>query len=301
MLRKNKKIDIPEARKKTRRRENIKRMWHSFSRNKISVIGLVGVFLIVFMAIFANYVAPSPESAGLYINFGEANRPPSLTHIFGTDEMGRDILSRVIFGYRASLLLVVIVLSIVVPIGVTLGLLAGYFRDTYIETIIMRITDVFVSIPPLLLALVICSLLTPNLQNAMLAISVAWWSWYCRIIYNVTTSLKGETYVWSAEVSGASYSHILFKEILPNCLSPILTKASLDAGLIILTGASISFVGLGAQPPTAELGGMVSSGCKLLPEQWWISMAPSLAIVLLIMCFNFIGDGIVSIYEKGRG
>jgi peptide/nickel transport system permease protein len=288
-------------REKSQKWENVKRSWHNYSRSFISVMGIVGILLIVSIAIFANYISPSPESAGVYVNFEEASQPPSLSHICGTDEIGRDILSRIFFGFRISLYMVVIVLSLVVPFGVTMGLIAGYFRNSYIETIIMRITDMFLAIPALLLALVICSLLTPNITNAMLAITVAWWPWYCRVVYGVTTSLKGEAYVWSAEVNGASYTHILFKEILPNCFSPILTKMTLDAGLIILTGATISFVGLGAQPPTPELGSMVSSGCKFLPEQWWISIAPALAIIMVIMCFNFIGDGIVSIFEKGKG
>ena len=288
-------------REKSQKWTNVKRSWFNYSRSFISVMGLVGILLIIFIAIFANYISPSPESAGVYVNFDEANQPPSLSHICGTDEIGRDILSRIFFGFRLSLYMVVIVLSLSVPFGVTMGLIAGYFGNSYIETIIMRITDIFLAIPSLLLALVICSLLTPNITNAMLAITVSWWAWYCRVVYGVATSLRGEAYVWSAEVTGASYTHILFKEILPNCLSPILTKVTLDAGLVILAGAAISFVGLGAQAPTPELGSMVSSGCKSLPGHWWISIAPALAIVMVIMCFNFIGDGISSIFEKGKG
>jgi len=284
-----------------KKRQNAKRMWFNYSRNIISVLGVVGILLIIFVAIFANHISPSPESAGVYVNFKQANQPPSLSHLCGTDEIGRDILSRIFFGYRISLYMVVIVLVAVVPVGVSLGLIAGYFSGTYIDTIIMRITDMFLAIPGLLLALVICSILTPSVTNAMLAITVSWWPWYCRMVYSVTTSLKEENYVWSAEVAGATNSHILFKEILPNCLSSILTKISLDAGLIILMGATISFVGLGAQPPTPELGSMVSTGCKFLPDQWWIAMMPAFAIVIVIMCFNFIGDGISAMFEKGEG
>lgn len=295
----SKKMDIQQD--KSLKTESLRRSWYKYSRNTVSVIGLIIVFVIIFIALFANYLAPSPESAGVYVNFKEANKPPSLSHLCGTDEIGRDILSRIFFGFRISLYMVVIVLSVVVPLGVTLGLVAGYFNNTFIETIIMRITDMFLAVPSLLLAFVICSLLTPNTTNAMLAITVAWWPWYSRIVYSVTTSLKGEAYVWSAEVGGANTSHIIFKEILPNCLSTIMTKMTLDAGLIILTGATISFVGLGAQPPIPELGSMVSNGCKYLPEQWWISIMPAIAIVLIVMAFNFIGDGIVSVFERGEG
>jgi len=289
-------------RKKTQIKwEDLKRAWYNYSRNIISVLGLIGLLIIISIAIFANYLAPIPESAGVYVNFDEANQPPSLSHIAGTDESGRDILSRIFFGYRISLYLVIIVTALAAPFGIIMGLIAGYFNNSYIEMIIMRITDMFLAIPSLLMALVICSLLTPNITNAMIGITVASWPWYCRLVYGITTSLKGEEYVWSAEITGASYFHIMFSEILPNCLSPILTKVTMDAGLIILTGASISFVGLGAQPPTPDLGTMVSNGLKFLPKMWWISLIPSLAIVLLIMCFNFIGDGIVSIFEKGEG
>ena len=294
-----KKMNI--QREKPVKSENVRRGWYNYSRNFFSVLGIVIVLLIVFVAIFANYISPSPESAGVYVNFKEANQPPSLSHICGTDEIGRDILSRIFFGFRISLYMVIIVLSVVVPLGVTMGLIAGYFNNTFMETLIMRITDMFLAVPSLLLALVICSILTPNTTNAMIAISVSWWPWYCRIVYGVTTSLKGEAYVLAAEVEGASYKHILFKEILPNCLPTILTKMTLDAGLIILTGATISFVGLGAQPPIPELGSMISNGCKFLPDQWWISLTPALAVVIIIMAFNFIGDGLVDMFEKREG
>lgn len=296
-MRKNINIEI----EKSKKWDNFKRGWYNYSRNTVSVIGLIGLLIIIFVAIFANYLSPSPESASVYVNFDEDFKPPSLSHLCGTDEMGRDILSRIFFGLRLSLYMVVIVLSIMAPFGIIMGLIAGYFRDTIIETIIMRIADMLLAIPGLLLALVICSLLTPNITNAMMAMTIAWWPWYCRLTYGLTTSVKGEAYVWSAEVTGASCSHIIFKEILPNCLSPILTKMTLDAGLIILTGASISFVGLGAQPPTPELGSMVSSGVKFLPEHWWVTFCPALTIVILIMCFNFIGDGIGSLFEKEQG
>lgn len=293
-----KNMDI--QREKSKKWDDVKRGWYNYSRNFISVMGLVGILIIIFIAIFANYISPSPESAAVYINFDEAFQPPSLSYICGTDEMGRDVLSRIFFGLRISLYMVVLVLSLMASFGTVMGLVAGYFNNSYIETIIMRIADMLLAIPGLLLALVICSLLTPNVTNAMMAMTIAWWPWYCRMVYSLTTSIKGEAYIWSAEVTGASNSHILFKEILPNCLSPILTKMTLDAGLIILTGASISFVGLGAQPPTPELGSMVSSGIKFLPEYWWISLSPAFAIVIIIMCFNFIGDGIGSIFGKGE-
>lgn len=276
----------------SKRWENIRRNWYKFSRNSLSIIGLVVVCIIVFVAIFAPYISPHPESAGKFINFYEASQRPSLVHLCGTDVFGRDVLTRIFFGYRFSLMMGIVVLSLVVPVGVVLGLIAGYYRDSWLDTVIMRITDIFVAVPPLILALAVCSLLTPGIFHAMMAVSLMWWPWYTRMVYGVASSLKGEFFVQAAEVTGASRTHILFSEILPNCIAPIFTKMSLDMGWVILIGASLSFVGLGAQPPTADLGSMVADGSKYLPDQWWIAVFPAFAIMLVVLAFNLLGDGI---------
>jgi len=191
----------------------------------------------------------------------------------------------------------VVVLSIVVPVGVTLGLLAGYFKESWVDILIMRITDIFLSVPPLILALAITSVLKPNLTNAMIAVSVMWWPWYTRLVYGMATSLRNEYFVQSAELIGASKFHILFREILPNCVSTILTKMTLDMGWVILIGAALSFVGLGEQPPKPALGTMVADGAKYLPEYWWISVFPGLAIMLIVLGFNLLGDGIGDLFS----
>jgi len=276
----------------SKRWENIRRNWYKFSRNSLSIIGLVVVCIIVFVAIFAPYISPHPESAGKFINFYEASQRPSLVHLCGTDVFGRDVLTRIFFGYRFSLMMGIVVLSLVVPVGVILGLIAGYYRDSWLDTVIMRITDIFVAVPPLILALAVCSVLTPGIFHAMMAVSLMWWPWYTRMVYGVASSLKGEFFVQAAEVTGASRTHILFREILPNCIAPIFTKMSLDMGWVILIGASLSFVGLGAQPPTADLGSMVADGSKYLPDQWWIAVFPAFAIMLVVLAFNLLGDGI---------
>jgi len=275
-----------------KRWENIRRNWYKFSRNSLSIIGLVVVCIIVFVAIFAPYISPHPESAGKFINFYEASQYPSLVHLCGTDVFGRDVLTRIFFGYRFSLMMGIVVLSLVVPVGVVLGLIAGYYRDSWLDIVIMRITDIFVAVPPLILALAVCSVLTPGIFYAMMAVSLMWWPWYTRMVYGVASSLKGEFFVQAAEVTGASRTHILFREILPNCIAPIFTKMSLDMGWVILIGASLSFVGLGAQPPTADLGSMVADGSKYLPDQWWIAVFPAFAIMLIVLAFNLLGDGI---------
>jgi peptide/nickel transport system permease protein len=237
-------------------------------------------------------VAPYPEHAGAFVDFENASQPPSLQHPFGTDVVGRDILSRIFYGFRFSLLMGVVVLALVVPPGVTLGLLAGYNQGTWLETVIMRVTDIFLAVPPLILALAITSVLTPNLTNAMFAVSLMWWPWYTRLVYGLASTLRNEFFVNSAEAIGASKGHIMFREILPNCISPIFTKMSLDMGWVILIGSALSFVGLGVQPPKPGLGTMVADGAKYLPDQWWISVFPALAIVVVVLGFNLLGDGL---------
>ena len=280
-------------------REKYGRYWYKFRKNKLSLVGLAAILGIVFVAIFAPWLAPDPRSAGLYVNFAGAGQAPFSAHFFGTDEIGRDILSRIMFGFRYSLMLMGVVLSICVVPGVVLGLIAGYYNGRKISTLIMRLADIFVAVPPLLLALSVASVLTPSAINAMLAVSVAWWPWYTRLVYSSASSIRNEDFVKAAELVGASKSHILFKEILPNALGSILTKVTLDCGWVILIGASLSYVGLGAQAPTPDLGTMIAEGSSYLPSQWWISIFPALAIVIVILGFNLLGDGINDMYSAG--
>jgi len=280
--------------------ENVQRNCYKFSRNYLSIIGLITVTIILFLAIFAPFITAHPEAVGRYVNFSEAKKPPSLTYLFGTDAYGRDIFTRTIYALRTSLLMALVVLLISVPIGVILGLVAGYFKDTWIDIIVMRITDIFLSIPPLILALAICSILPRNLTTTMVAISLGWWTWACRMVYGLVTSIKGEFFIQASELIGAGKLHIIFREILPNCLSEIITKITLDVGAIILIGSSLSFVGLGAQPPTADLGSMIANGTKYLPDQWWMTVFPGISLVIVVLGFNLFGDGIhdISVVEE---
>jgi peptide/nickel transport system permease protein len=267
------------------------RAWYRLTKNPLSVIGFLMVSLIVMLAILAPLISPYPAHAGSFTNFDEASLPPSVKYWFGTDTIGRDILTRIIFGFRVSLALGVIVLLLAVPVGVLLGLMAGYFGGR-IETVIMRITDVFLAVPPLVLALAVLGFLQPNLFNAMMAVAVMWWPWYTRLVYNLTRSVRTEGYVIAAELIGASKPHILFREILPNCAPSILTKMTLDMGFVILVGSSLSFLGLGVQPPTPDLGSMVAEGAQFLPDLWWISVFPALGILVCVLGFNLLGDGL---------
>jgi peptide/nickel transport system permease protein len=281
----------------SRKRVSFSKGWYKFSRNPLSVFGLILLISIILAAILAPYIVPYPEHAGAFTNFRESSLLPSLKHFFGTDTVGRDVFSRVIFGYRFSLMLAVVVLTLSIPPGVILGLVAGYYQRTRIEIAIMRITDIFLAVPPLVLALAITVMLSPNLFNQMMAISLMWWPWYSRLVYSVTSSLRHEYFVREAELTGAGKAHILLREILPNCIAPIFTKMTLDAGFVIIVGASLSFIGLGIQPPRPGLGTMVADGAKRLPAEWWMAVFPALAIVLVILSFNLVGDGLSDMFS----
>lgn len=280
--------------------ENLKIYWYRFSKNPFSLAGLIIVFLCLFFAAFAEILAPYPEHIKGFVDFSKANLPPNSAHWFGTDMLGRDVFSRVLYCFRGAMLMGILVLGISIPIGTIMGLLAGYYNGTWIETVIMRITDVFLSIPALVLALSIASMMKRGMMGAMVAATISWWTWYCRMVYGTATSISKEYFVKSAELIGASKLHILLKEILPNTLTPILTKAALDFGIVILLGASLSFAGLGEQPPIPAFGTMINEGSKFLPEYWWSTFFPALGIVFCILGFNFFGDGIRDMLHRGR-
>jgi peptide/nickel transport system permease protein len=270
--------------------------WYRFSRNPTAVAGAIIVVVVALAAFCAPQLAPYPTHAGEIVNFRARHHPPSLQYWFGTDDVGRDIFSRTLFAYRVSLLLPLVVLGIAVPLGTTLGLMAGYFGG-WVEIVIMRITDIALAIPPLVMALAVTSVLSPSLLNAMLAISILWWTWHTRLVYAITRTLRHQEFVEAAEALGASAFHIRFREILPNCASALSVKISLDAGFVILIGATLSFLGLGVQPPTPDLGTMVAGGANFLPDRWWESVLPGCAILLVTLGFNLLGDGLRDLFD----
>lgn len=269
----------------------MKRTLYILLRSPLSVLGIVLIAAVVFCALFADFLAPFPSHVGAVVDFSNFNQPPHFPNIMGTDLVGRDLFSRILFAYRISLLLAVVVLVIAVPIGVVTGLVAGYFGG-WVEYVLMRITDVFLSIPPLVLAMSIMGVLEPTLTNGMLAVTAMWWPWYTRLIYNITRGEKEEGYVLAAEIIGASKLHIIFREILPNCIPAIITKMTLDCGFVILIASSLSFLGLGVQPPTPDLGSMVAEGANYLPDSWWLTVFPGAAILLAVFGFNLLGDAL---------
>lgn len=266
-------------------------VWRILIGNPLSLVGLLLVLLILIAAVFAPLIAPFPTHNGAVVDFAFANRAPSARNWFGTDLVGRDIFSRILYAYQISLTLGLVVLAIATPIGTIVGLAAGY-QGGWTEAILMRIVDVFLSIPPLVLAIAMMGVLEPTLTNAMLAVTAMWWPWYARLVYSIARSEREEGYVLAAEVIGASKAHITFREILPNCLPAIITKMTLDMGFVIIIASSLSFLGLGVQPPTPDLGSMVAEGARYLPDSWWLSVFPGLAILLAVFGFNLLGDGL---------
>lgn len=260
-------------------------------QSPLSLLGMLLVALVVCSALFADFIAPFPSHAGAVVDFVNFNRAPEWPHLFGTDLVGRDLFSRILYAYRISLVLGIVVLAIAVPIGVVVGLVAGYVGG-WVEYVLMRVTDVFLSIPPLVLAMSIMGLLAPTLLNGMLAVTAMWWPWYTRLVYNLTRSEREEGYVLAAEVIGASKAHVVFREILPNCVPSIVTKMTLDLGFVILIASSLSFLGLGVQPPTPDLGSMVADGARYLPDSWWLTVFPGLAILVAVFGFNLLGDAL---------
>ena len=268
-------------------------------QNPLSLLGVILVAVVVLSALFADFIAPFPEHKGAVVDFTNFNKAPEWPYIFGTDLVGRDMFSRIVFAYRISLLLGVVVLAIAVPVGVTIGLAAGYLGG-WTEYALMRITDVFLSIPPLVLAMSIMGVLEPTLLNGMMAVTAMWWPWYTRLVYNLTRAEKEEGYVLAAEVIGASKLHVIFREILPNCVPAVITKMTLDLGFVIIIASSLSFLGLGVQPPTPDLGSMVADGARYLPDSWWLTVFPGLAILIAVFGFNLIGDALREILGTDR-
>jgi peptide/nickel transport system permease protein len=252
------------------------------------MIGLVLAVGMFGIAIAAPVIAPYDP-----VSLAPKNRllPPSSTNWFGTDDGGRDIFSRVVFGARYSLLAAVVVLSLAVTFGTAVGLIAG-FAGGKIDEALMRLTDMFLAFPALVLAMGISAALGASLANSMIAIAVVWWPWYARLVRGQTLRLRQEQFVDAARASGASDARMIVRHILPNCWTPIIVQVTLDVGYAILTTASLSFIGLGAQPPTPEWGAMVATGKDYILDQWWLSTFPGLAIFLAVMAFNLVGDGL---------
>ncbi|MFP5076280.1 ABC transporter permease subunit [Rhizobium sp. YIM 134829] len=268
--------------------------WYYFSRNKGAVIGLAVFLIILFVAIFAPFVAPHSPS--------EQNReallmPPVFaaggqwSYILGADAVGRDILSRLIYGARFSLFIGLVVVSLSVVSGVLIGLIAGFFRG-WVDTAIMRVMDIILAFPSLLLALVLVAVLGPGLLNAMVAISLVNLPHFVRLTRASVMTERSKDYVIGSQVAGAGIWRIMFLTILPNCLAPLIVQATLAFSAAILDAAALGFLGMGAQPPTPEWGTMLSEAREFIQRAWWVVTFPGLAILITVLAINLMGDGL---------
>jgi len=262
----------------------------------LTMCGVAIIVFFVFVAVFAPFLAPYPAEGYGVPNPPNKFLPPSFAHPFGTDYLGRDVLSRVILGSQISLVVAVAVIALAIIIGTPLGAVAGYLGGKIDETI-MRITDVFLSFPSLLLAIILLATLGPGLTNAMISLSLTWWPWYTRIMRAQAVSLRERTYVDAAKVIGVSNFWVLVRHILPNALTPILVQGTMDLSSAILAEAGLSFIGLGAQAPLPEWGLMISTGRIYILNYWWFPTFPGLAIFAIAVAFNLFGDGLREILD----
>lgn len=264
-------------------------------RNPLTATGISIVLLLILVALLAPWIAPYPDDV-VKTHIKERFHSPSLAHPLGTDELGRDVFSRVVYGSRISLEVGILAIGLALLIGIPLGVIAGYSGGS-IDEVIMRVTDTFLSFPSLLLAMAISAMLGPNLRNAMIAIAISWWPWYTRLLRSEAISVKERDFVVAARAIGAPWGKVIFKHVLPNSLTPIIIQASMDFGGVILTCASLSFLGLGAQPPTPEWGLMISTGRTFFLTHWWIVTFPGIAIFITVLSFNLVGDGLREILD----
>ena len=264
------------------------RALHFARMNVLFVLGSTLFLLIVLAAIFAPLIAPYDPVA---INFADKLSPPTWQHLMGANELGQDVFSQVLFGARTSLMVGVVVISLAIAIGVPIGLLAGYFGGR-LDTALMRVSDVFLAFPPLLLPIAITAALGTGLFNAMAALAVSWFPWYSRIVRGAVMRVKNELYISAARAMGVGNVRIMLRHALPNSLTPIIVQGSMDFGYAILAAASLSFIGIGAQPPTPEWGLMAALSRDRFLDNWWTVAFPGLAIFVTVLAVNLVGDGV---------
>jgi peptide/nickel transport system permease protein len=271
------------------------RTWLAFRANRLAVLGLLLVLSLVFMAAFADVLAPySPVSGGDLRT--ERLLPPSAEHLFGTDSQARDIFSRILHGARLTLLVVALVTVITTPIGLLIGTTSGYFGG-WVDIVLMRVTDIFLAFPRLILALAFVAALGPGIENAILAIAITSWPPYARIARAETLTIRGSDYINAVRLQGASSARVIWAHVVPMCLPSVIIRVTLDMAGIILTAAGLGFLGLGAQPPLPEWGAMVADGRRFLIDHWWVPAVPGMAIFVVSLGFNLLGDGLRDVLD----
>ncbi|WP_274628263.1 nickel transporter permease [Arvimicrobium flavum] len=263
--------------------------WRRFSGNRLALVGLGIIVALILVAIFADVIAPYSPTIGDLKN--ARLLPPSSTHWFGTDDLGRDIFSRIVYGSRLTLFIVILVAVIAAPIGLLVGTVAGY-AGGWVDAVLMRITDIFLAFPKLILALAFVAALGPGIENAVIAIAITSWPPYARIARAETLTVRNSDFIAAVRLMGASPTRIVMRHIMPLCVSSLIVRVTLDMAGIILTAAGLGFLGLGAQPPLPEWGAMIASGRRFILDQWWVAGMPGIAILIVSLGFNLLGDGL---------
>jgi len=264
-------------------------------QDRSAALGLLLVTVVVLAAVFAPLIAPHPDAVW---DMNPRNRllPPGPVWLLGTDRMGADIFSRIIFGARITMVIAIVAVGASLLIGVPIGLWAGWTKS-WVGEVLMRVSDVFLAVPQIVLAIAIAQTLGPSIENVILALSATYWPWFTRLVYAEVRSLKNETFIEAAVALGVPTWRIILQHVLPNVSSPIIVRASIGMGFTILTAASLGFLGLGAPPPAPEWGRMIAESREFLPESWWYALAPGVAIFMVVMGFNLLGDGLRDILD----
>ncbi|MFO1161874.1 MAG: ABC transporter permease [Reyranellaceae bacterium] len=263
--------------------------------DRLALLGLLIVLALIVCALFAPWLATHPEAVTEF-NPAHRLRPPGGEYLLGTDRLGGDIFSRLLFGARVTIVIALIAVGAAVLVGVPLGLVAG-FSDGALSTAIMRLTDIFLAVPQIILAIAIAQTLGPSLPNVILALSATFWPWFTRLVYAETRSVRNETFIEATLALGASPVRVVWLHVLPNIISPIIVRITLGLGFTILTAAALGFLGLGAPPPTPEWGRTIAESREYLPDAWWYAAAPGIAIFLVVIGFNMLGDGLRDVLD----
>jgi peptide/nickel transport system permease protein len=271
------------------------RTWVALRANRLAMVGLFIILALVLIAVFAPLLAPYDPLTGGDLRTARLV-PPSWEHPMGTDDLARDIYSRVIYGSRLTLMVVALVALIATPIGLAVGTTAGYFGG-WVDVVLMRITDIFLAFPRLILALAFVSALGPGIENAIIAIAITSWPPYARLARAETLTIREADFVNAIRLQGASSARILWGHITPLCMSSVIVRVTLDMAGIILTAAGLGFLGLGAQPPQPEWGAMVATGRRFIIDQWWVATMPGIAIFVVSLAFNLLGDGLRDVLD----
>ena len=264
-------------------------------RDRSALLGLVLIFALVIAALGAPLLATHPDDV-FELHPAKRLRPPSADAWLGTDRMGSDIYSRLLFGARITILIGIIAVGASLAVGVPVGLVAGYFHG-WLSDLLMRVSDIFLAVPQVVLAILIAQTLGPSLPNVILALSVTYWPWFARVVYAETRAIQKEVFVESTAALGASPWRVTVLHVLPNIVSPIIVRASIGMGFTILTAAALGFLGLGPPPPTPEWGRTIAESREFLPDAWWYAAAPGLAIFVTVMGFNLLGDGLRDVLD----